>query len=167
MAALRNILILHHVLKTSMHTNKEYLLTLKAAYKLQISQGTQFLKNHFLNQNRVFYMRVQTEAIHFSADAKLLASIEKKISRLVRFFENISDVKVILKLENSGQVREKIAEIKLVIPNGIIFIKETSKTFEAAIDAAVLVLKRQLVKHKERKTPKLAKKPTEFINEEA
>lgn len=111
-------------------------------------------------------MRVQTEAIHFSADAKLLASIEKKISRLVRFFENINDVKVILKLENSGQIREKIAEIKLVIPNGIIFIKETSKTFEAAIDAAVIVLKRQLVKHKSKKAPKSAKKISEFISED-
>ncbi len=108
-------------------------------------------------------MRVQTEAIHFSADAKLLANIEKKISKLVHFFENISDVKVILKLENSGQVREKIAEIKLMIPNGVIFIKETSKTFESAIDAAVSALKRQLVKYKEKKAPKLAKKPTELI----
>lgn len=111
-------------------------------------------------------MRVQTEAIHFSADAKLLANIEKKISRLVRFFENISDVKVILKLENSGQVREKIAEIKLMIPNGVIFIKEASKTFEAAIDAAVLSLKRQLVKRKEKKMPKLAKKPTELLGDD-
>jgi putative sigma-54 modulation protein len=110
-------------------------------------------------------MKVQTEAIHFSADAKLLASIEKKIQRLTHFFEHINDARVILKLENSGQVRDKIAEIKLMIPNGVIFIKETSKTFEAAIDAAVLSLKRQLVKQKEKKSQKAVKK-IDFLDSE-
>ena len=97
-------------------------------------------------------MRVQTEAIHFSADVKLLMTIEQKIQKLEHFFNNILDARVILKLENSGQVRDKIAEIKISLPNGIIFIKETSKTFEAAIDKALVSLKRQLVKYKERMT---------------
>jgi putative sigma-54 modulation protein len=96
-------------------------------------------------------MRVQTEAIHFAADVKLLQAIERKLARLDHYFDKIVDAKVILKLENSGQVRDKIAEIKLIIPNGIIFIKESSKTFEAALDAAVVTLKRQLVKIKEKR----------------
>lgn len=99
-------------------------------------------------------MRIQTEAIHFSADAKLLTTIEKKMSVLERFFDKILDAKVILKLENSGQVREKVAEIKLNLPNGVIFIKETSKTFEAALDKALVALKRQLLKFKEKSAGK-------------
>jgi putative sigma-54 modulation protein len=97
-------------------------------------------------------MRVQTEAIHFSADIKLLSAIELKLAKLENFFDKIIEAKVILKLENSGQIRDKIAEIKLHLPNGIIFIKETSKSFEAAIDKALVSLKRQLVKHKEKVT---------------
>lgn len=97
-------------------------------------------------------MRVQTEAIHFSADVKLLSAIEAKLAKLENFFDRIIEARVILKLENSGQIRDKIAEIKLHLPNGIIFIKETSKSFEAAIDKALVALKRQLVKHKERVT---------------
>lgn len=99
-------------------------------------------------------MRVQTEAIHFSADVRLLAAIETKIQKLEHFFDRIIEARVILKLENSGQVKDKIAEIKLHLPNGIIFIKETSKTFEAALDKAIVTLKRQLVKFKERKADK-------------
>jgi putative sigma-54 modulation protein len=99
-------------------------------------------------------MRVQTEAIHFSADARLLAAINAKLQKLEHFFDKIIEARVILKLENSGQVRDKITEIKLNLPNGVIFIKETSKTFEAALDKAIVALKRQLVKYKERKTDK-------------
>ncbi|MDZ7879695.1 MAG: ribosome-associated translation inhibitor RaiA [Saprospiraceae bacterium] len=95
-------------------------------------------------------MRVQTEAIHFSADVKLLSTIENKLQKLDNFFDKIIEAKVILKLENSGSIREKIAEVKLNLPNGVIFIKETSKTFEAALDKAMVSLKRQLVKHKEK-----------------
>ena len=96
-------------------------------------------------------MRVQTEAIHFSADVKLLETIDAKIQKLEHFFDRIIEARVILKLENSGQVRDKITEIKLQLPNGVIFIKETSRTFEAALDKAIVTLKRQLVKYKERK----------------
>ena len=101
-------------------------------------------------------MRVQTEAIHFSADARLLAAIDAKIQKLEHFFDNIIEARVILKLENSGQVKDKITEIKLNLPNGVIFIKETSKTFEAALDKAIVALKRQLVKYKQRKSDKRA-----------
>lgn len=99
-------------------------------------------------------MRVQTEAIHFSADVKLLSAIESKLAKLETFFNQIIEAKVILKLENSGQIKDKIAEIKLHLPNSIIFIKETSKSFEAAIDKALVALKRQLVKHKEKVSSK-------------
>jgi putative sigma-54 modulation protein len=108
-------------------------------------------------------MRVQTEAIHFSADVKLLSTIESKMQKLEHFFDKIVEAKVILKLENSGQIREKIAEIKLHLPNGIIFIKETSKTFEAALDKAMVSLKRQLVRFKEKSNSKRLKKEDDTI----
>lgn len=95
-------------------------------------------------------MNVVTHAVHFDADQKLINFVEKKLSKLTLFFDRIIDVDVFLKLENSGQVRDKIAEIKLNVPGGVLVVKEMGQTFEAAVDKAVDILKRQLVKHKER-----------------
>ncbi len=95
-------------------------------------------------------MNVHMEAIHFSMDSKLEVWITEKMQKLEKISKQIVDASIILKLENSGQIKEKIAEIKLILPGGVIFIKEKSKTFEAAIDAALASLKRQLIKFKER-----------------
>ena len=65
-------------------------------------------------------------------------------------FSKIIDVQVFLKLENAGQVRDKIVEIKLNLPGKSILIKEIAQTFEAGIDLATDALKRQLVRFKEK-----------------
>ncbi len=94
-------------------------------------------------------MKVHTQSVHFSADAKLISFIEKKLGKLDQFFDRIVSANVILKLENSGQIKDKIAEIKINIPGAILYAKETNKTFEASIDNAISSLKRQVVKYKE------------------
>jgi len=96
-------------------------------------------------------MKIQTQAIHFSADQKLLKFIEKKVSKLEQFFDKIISAEVILKLENTGKVKDKIAEIKLNVPGSVLFASESSKTFEESIDSSISSLKRQLAKHKLRK----------------
>ena len=96
-------------------------------------------------------MNVVTHAVHFNADRKLIDFIQAKLAKLQVFFDKIIDADVFLKLENSGQVRDKVAEIKLNIPGAVIVVKEIALTFEAAIDEAVEILKRQLVKHKQLK----------------
>jgi putative sigma-54 modulation protein len=95
-------------------------------------------------------MKINLTAVHFDADQKLVDYIEKKTAKLGQFFDRITDAQVFLKLENSGQVRDKIVELKLLVPGDILVAKETSKTFEAATDAVVDNMKRQLNKHKER-----------------
>ena len=94
-------------------------------------------------------MRVNTEAIGFKADQKLLNFIEKKTGKLDRFYEQIIDAEVVLKLENSGQIKGKIAEIKLHVPGETLFAKNTEKKFESAVDYAVEALRRQLIRYKE------------------
>lgn len=95
-------------------------------------------------------MTVRTESVQFKADEKLLAYIEKKLSKLDSFFDRIIDANVKLKLENSGQVRDKVAEVKIQVPGSTLFVSETNKTFEASIDLATDNLKRQLKKYKEK-----------------
>jgi putative sigma-54 modulation protein len=93
-------------------------------------------------------MKIQTEVIHFAADAQWLSSVEKKVSKLGNFFNRINEARVILKLDNLGLKKERVAEIKLHLPNGIIFIKESSKTFDAALDKALVAMKLQLLRYK-------------------
>lgn len=95
-------------------------------------------------------MTVRTESVQFKADEKLLAYVEKKLSKLDSFFDRIIDANVKLKLENSGQVRDKVAEVKIQVPGSTLFVSETNKTFEASIDSAADNLKRQLKKYKEK-----------------
>lgn len=94
-------------------------------------------------------MRIHTEAVQFKADAKLIQFIEKKLAKLDTFFDRIVETNVTLKLENSGQVRDKIAEVRVVVPGTVLFAREVDKTFEAAIEEVTDVLKRQLVEYKE------------------
>lgn len=95
-------------------------------------------------------MNISTTSIHFDADEKLLSYIEKKASKLDQFFDRIIDAHIYLKLENSGQVRDKIVEMKLLVPGDTLIATEVSKTFEASTDAAVDNMKRQLNRYKER-----------------
>jgi len=42
--------------------------------------------------------------------------IEKKLGKLTQLFDRIIDADVILKLENSGQIKDKVAEVKITLP---------------------------------------------------
>lgn len=95
-------------------------------------------------------MKVHTESVQFKADQKLVDFIERKMSKLDHFFDRIIDAHVKLRLENSGQVRDKVAEVKISVPGNVLIAKESNKTFEASIDIAIDNLKRQLKRYKER-----------------
>lgn len=98
-------------------------------------------------------MKVSVQSIHFHADAKLVEFIEKKLTRLDRYFDKnrAIEAEVFLKLqETGGQVHEKIIEIKLLLPGGWLIDKKTGRSFESAVTASADTLKRQLLRHKER-----------------
>ncbi|MBX2875172.1 MAG: ribosome-associated translation inhibitor RaiA [Saprospiraceae bacterium] len=95
-------------------------------------------------------MKVYTESVQFKADRKLLDFIEKKLNKMDQYFDRIIDARVTLKLENAGRIKDKIAEVRLKVPGDVLVVKESQRTFEASIDEAVDVLKRQLIKFKEK-----------------
>ena len=95
-------------------------------------------------------MLIRTQSVHFTADQKLITYLEDKLNQLNKYFEKILDVSVILKLENSGQVRDKIVEVNLKVPGQTFVAHGSSKTFEAAIDDVHKTLKRQIRKYKEK-----------------
>jgi len=94
-------------------------------------------------------MKIITQSVHFDADQKLLLYIEEKISTLEHYYHKIIQANVVLKLENTGQIKGKTVEIKLQIPGEVIFMSERKLKFEAALDALVEKLKRKIIKHKE------------------
>lgn len=76
--------------------------------------------------------------------------INQKLSKLVKFYNEILNVDVFLKLENSGQVRDKIVELKAGLPGNTIVVTATGKSFEASLDEANEIIIRQLKRHKEK-----------------
>ncbi|MEY5068570.1 MAG: ribosome-associated translation inhibitor RaiA [Bacteroidota bacterium] len=95
-------------------------------------------------------MEINVQSIHFDADSKLLDFIEKKVSKLDHYFDQILKADIYLKLEHTIKETNKVFEIKLAIPGNDLFCKEHAPTFEAATDLAMECVKSQLSKHKER-----------------
>jgi len=58
-------------------------------------------------------MQVTFQAVHFTADQKLKDYISDKLQKLVKFYPKILQATVYLKLENSGQVKDKVIEVKV------------------------------------------------------
>lgn len=106
-------------------------------------------------------MKVQVHAIHFSADRKLLDSIQSKLNKLDTFYDRITGGEVFLKLaKGEGKMREKLLEIKIIVPGAILFVKETARSFEEALDLALNALAEQIKRFKSKvnqfKTDKLS-----------
>lgn len=95
-------------------------------------------------------MKITVQAIHFTADSKLVDFIQKKANKLDQFFDQIISGEVYLKLEKVEDEANKISEIKLLIPGNQLFAKEKCKTFEEATDLAIESLRKQLEKHKQK-----------------
>lgn len=97
-------------------------------------------------------MQIQVQSIHFDADVKLIRFIEEKLQKLTTFHDRIIKSEVFLRLDKSDVNENKIAEVKLSIPGKELFAKKQCKTFEEATDVAVEALKRQIDKHRTKKS---------------
>lgn len=97
-------------------------------------------------------MNIKIQSIKFDADKKLTDFIEKKVSKLERYFDNIVDAEVFLRLQNSQELDNKVAEIRLKVPGSELFAQRQSKTFEEAVDDSIDALKTQIQKLKHKVT---------------
>lgn len=93
-------------------------------------------------------MQILIQSIHFTADQKLIEYINKRLEKLLTFYDNIIDANVYLKVENVTDEKNKTLEVKLNVQNQTLFCEEHCQTFECAIDMAVESLKMQLKKYK-------------------
>lgn len=95
-------------------------------------------------------VNLKITSVHFDADKKLIEFIQTRVDKLANYYDKIIDGEVILKVENTSDTENKVAEIKLLVPGNDIFAKKQCKSFEEATDTAVEALRRQLKKRKEK-----------------
>ena len=92
------------------------------------------------------FMEIRVHSLKFDADQKLLDFIEKKVSKISRFDETITDVEVVLSL------LEEHVKLQVHVPGGSQVIERNAKSFETAINDCVDAMKEKLTRNKERKT---------------
>ena len=95
-------------------------------------------------------MEIKIQAIHFEATEKLEQFIEKKLSKLAKFNDEIGRVEVSLKVVKPETAMNKEAALKVTLPGTELFAQEVCNTFEEAIDNTVESMLRQAAKHKEK-----------------
>jgi putative sigma-54 modulation protein len=95
-------------------------------------------------------MEIRIQSIHFDATNQLRDFIQKKVSKLERFYDEIIKVEVILKVVKPETVSNKEASVKVIVPNGELFSNKICDSFEQAVDECAEALEKQLVKYKEK-----------------
>ncbi|MDR0333987.1 MAG: ribosome-associated translation inhibitor RaiA [Dysgonamonadaceae bacterium] len=95
-------------------------------------------------------MELRIQSVNFDATEQLNAFIEKKVSKLERYSDNIVQTEVILKVVKPETANNKEASIKLNLKQGEAFACKTADTFEEAIDLCVAAIEKQIVKSKEK-----------------
>ena len=95
-------------------------------------------------------MEIKINAVGFSASSQLEDFIQKKISKLDKYHDGIIGSEVTLKLEKDDNLENKVVEVLLNDKGQEVFAKKNAKKFEEAVDELYDVVKRQLVKIKEK-----------------
>ncbi|MBQ8838939.1 MAG: HPF/RaiA family ribosome-associated protein [Bacteroidales bacterium] len=94
-------------------------------------------------------MEIRVQSIKFNADQKLLDFVEKKFSRLEKFYDAVTGVDVALSLLPDHE--NKNVKVQVTIPGRTIVIERNAKTFEDAVVDCADILKEKLVKEKEKR----------------
>ena len=94
-------------------------------------------------------MEIRIQSIKFNADQKLLDFVEKKFSKLEKFYDAITGVDVALSLLPEHE--NKNVKVQVNIPGNTLVVEKNAKTFEDAVVDCADILKEKLVKAKEKR----------------
>ncbi|MBV9963623.1 MAG: ribosome-associated translation inhibitor RaiA [Parafilimonas sp.] len=96
-------------------------------------------------------MNVNIETVHFTADAKLINYVNRKVEKLNTFHDRIVRADVFLKLDNvAHNIKDKVAEIRIYVPGHSFFVKSCSKSFQESFDSALDSAINQIKRRKEK-----------------
>ena len=108
-----------------------------------------FINPPIHGQKPMVTMEIKFKALKFEAGEQLTAFVEKKVSRLSRFCEDLAD-EIEVALEDHLK-QGKLAKIQIHIPGEELIIEREADTFENAITEAVDAMKEKLTRVKEKK----------------
>ena len=94
-------------------------------------------------------MEIRVQSIKFNADQKLLDFVEKKFSRIEKFYDAITGEDLALSLLPDQEIKN--VKVLVSIPGGTIVVEKNAKTFEDAVVDCADILKEKLVKEKEKR----------------
>ena len=94
-------------------------------------------------------MEIRVQSIKLNADQKLLDFVEKKFSRIEKFYDAITGVEVALSLLPDHE--NKNVKVHVNVPGNTIVVEKNAKTFEDAVVDCADILKEKLVKEKEKR----------------
>ena len=148
--------VLRHTFATTMLNNEAELGAVKELLGHESITTTEIYTHATFEElkKKEVSMDVRIQSIHFDASEKLQAFIQKKVSKLEKYYEDIKKVEVSLKVVKPEVAENKEAGIKILIPNGEFYASKVCDTFEEAIDLDVEALVKQLVKYKEKQRSK-------------
>ena len=95
-------------------------------------------------------MEIRIKSIHFDATEKLQESINKKVERLQKSYEDIQKVEVQLKVEKPAAALNKTTSLTVTAPGNTLFVEKTCDTSEEGVDLCLDAMKVQLTKFKEK-----------------
>lgn len=97
-----------------------------------------------------FIMKVDVHAVNFTVDRKLVDFIQLRMDKLEKYWDRIVSADVFLKLDNTSEKENKIAEIMMHVPGDDFRVQKQCKSFEEAMEQAAEAMERLLVKRKEK-----------------
>ncbi len=95
-------------------------------------------------------MDINIQAIKFDATEKLQNFINKRIGKLSKFYEGITNVDVSLKVIKPETAANKEVSIKVTAPHIELFASKIADSFEDATDLCAEAIQKQLAKAKEK-----------------
>ena len=94
-------------------------------------------------------MEIKLKTLKFDADQKLIAYVEKKVSRLERFHDGVSEVEVVLTLLQEPD--NKNVKLHIHVPGEEMIIERNAHSFEEAVTESVDAMKEKLTRAKEKR----------------
>ena len=94
-------------------------------------------------------MEIRVQSIKFNADQKLLDFVEKKFSKVEKFYDAVTSVDVALSLLPEHD--NKNVKVQVNVPGNTIVVEKNARTFEDAVVDCADILKEKLVKAKEKR----------------